>query len=45
MMQIGQRGTLFIFQGDEIHVGMANAPRSWPIEEYKDVATQRIYDR
>ncbi|KKY32489.1 putative alpha-glucosidase maltase [Diaporthe ampelina] len=32
---IGQTGTLFLYQGQEI--GMINAPREWPIEEYKDV--------
>ncbi|KAB5570591.1 alpha-glucosidase [Coniochaeta sp. 2T2.1] len=28
-------GTLFVYQGQEI--GMINVPRSWPIEEYKDI--------
>ncbi|KAL1879171.1 hypothetical protein Daus18300_001750 [Diaporthe australafricana] len=32
---IGQTGTLFLYQGQEI--GMINAPKEWPIEEYKDV--------
>ena len=37
ILQITQTGTLYIYQGEEI--GMKNFPRSWPIEEYKDVAT------
>ena len=28
-------GTIFLFQGEEI--GLANVPRTWPAEEYKDV--------
>ncbi|KAJ6440565.1 glycoside hydrolase family 13 protein [Purpureocillium lavendulum] len=36
-----QAGTLFIYQGQEL--GMANLPKSWPIEEYKDVETQTLY--
>lgn len=28
-------GTLFLYQGQEL--GMSNAPRSWPAEEFKDV--------
>ncbi|KAB5558135.1 alpha-glucosidase [Coniochaeta sp. 2T2.1] len=28
-------GTLFVYQGQEI--GMINVPRTWPIEEYKDI--------
>ncbi|EOO01873.1 putative maltase protein [Phaeoacremonium minimum UCRPA7] len=35
-------GTLFIYQGQEI--GMVNAPPSWTIEEYKDVATINNYN-
>ncbi|KAF2202377.1 glycoside hydrolase [Delitschia confertaspora ATCC 74209] len=30
-----QTGTVFLYQGQEI--GMINAPKEWPIEEYKDV--------
>ncbi|KAB5593548.1 Glycoside hydrolase family 13 protein [Ceratobasidium theobromae] len=37
-----QGGTVFIFQGEEI--GSTNVPRSWPIEEYKDVATINFYE-
>ncbi|KAH8111359.1 glycoside hydrolase family 13 protein [Phellopilus nigrolimitatus] len=43
MLQITQTGTLYVYQGEEI--AMANVPRSWPIEEYKDVATQNYYNR
>lgn len=35
-------GTLFLYQGQEI--GMINAPKSWPIEEYKDVETLNHYN-
>jgi len=34
-------GTQFVYQGEEL--AMINMPRSWPIEEYKDVATQNYY--
>ena len=33
LMMVTMTGTLFIYQGQEI--GMINAPREWPIEEYK----------
>ncbi|KAL7940446.1 glycoside hydrolase family 13 protein [Trichoderma barbatum] len=36
-----QSGTLFVYQGQEL--GMSNLPRTWPIEEYKDVETQNFY--
>ncbi|KAL7940376.1 glycoside hydrolase family 13 protein [Trichoderma barbatum] len=36
-----QSGTLFVYQGEEL--GMSNLPRTWPIEEYKDVETQNFY--
>ena len=36
-----QSGTLFIYQGQEL--GMSNLPRTWSIEEYKDVETQNFY--
>lgn len=35
-------GTLFIYQGQEI--GMTNIPKSWPIEEYKDLNTQNHWE-
>lgn len=37
ILQTTQTGTLYVYQGEEI--GMKNFPRSWGIEEYKDVAT------
>lgn len=35
-------GTLYIYQGQEI--GMVNAPKEWPIEEYKDVESNNYYN-
>ncbi|KAH8548168.1 glycoside hydrolase superfamily [Umbelopsis sp. PMI_123] len=35
-------GTLFLYQGQEI--GMINAPKSWTIEEYKDVESLNFYN-
>lgn len=32
-----QRGTVYLYQGQEI--GMANVPKTWGIEEYKDIET------
>jgi len=37
LLQTTLTGTLFIYQGQEI--GMTNLPRSWDIEEYKDINT------
>jgi oligo-1,6-glucosidase len=42
MLQTTQSGTLFVYQGEEI--GMRNFPRSWGLEEYKDVATINFYN-
>jgi glycosidase len=36
-----QSGTLFVYQGQEL--GMSNLPQNWPMEEYKDVETQNLY--
>ncbi|KAG8729634.1 hypothetical protein FRC12_020838 [Ceratobasidium sp. 428] len=36
-----QGGTVFVYQGQEI--GSVNVPRSWSIEEYKDVCTTNFY--
>ncbi|ORY87911.1 maltase malt [Protomyces lactucae-debilis] len=41
VFQMALSGTNFIHQGGEI--GMYNAPRSWPIEEYKDVDSINFY--
>jgi oligo-1,6-glucosidase len=43
IFMLGQSGTLFVYQGQEI--GMVNIPRSWGIEEYKDVETQNRYQQ
>jgi oligo-1,6-glucosidase len=42
MLHTTQGGTVFVYQGEEI--GSTNVPRSWPIEEYKDVATINYYN-
>ncbi|KAF7563255.1 hypothetical protein G7046_g870 [Stylonectria norvegica] len=34
-------GTLFLYQGQEI--GMTNMPKSWGIEEYKDIESSNFY--
>ncbi len=34
-------GTLFLYQGQEL--GMSNAPRSWPAEDFKEVRSVNIY--
>jgi oligo-1,6-glucosidase len=34
-------GTLFLYQGQEI--GMTNMPKTWPIEEYKDIESNNFY--
>lgn len=36
-----QSGTLFVYQGQEL--GMANLPRDWEIDEYKDFETRNLY--
>jgi len=40
-MQCTLSGTLYVYQGEEI--AMANVPTDWPIEEYKDVASQTYF--
>ena len=42
MLQTTQSGTIFVYQGEEL--GMRNFPRSWGIEEYKDVATINFWE-
>lgn len=37
-----QRGTLYVYQGQEL--GLKNAPRTWGIEEYLDVATKNFWN-
>ncbi|KAK2735720.1 alpha-glucosidase mal12 [Onygenales sp. PD_40] len=41
VLQTTLTGTLFIYQGQEI--GMINAPKSWPIDEYKDIEGLNYY--
>ena len=41
MMQCTLTGTLYVYQGEEI--AMANLPKDWGVEEYKDVASQAYY--
>ncbi|EGN92954.1 glycoside hydrolase family 13 protein [Serpula lacrymans var. lacrymans S7.3] len=42
IMEITQTGTLYVYQGQEL--GLKNFPRSWGIEEYKDVASQNYWN-
>jgi len=42
MMEVSMTGTIFVYQGQEI--GSINAPKSWPIEEYKDVEAKNYYE-
>jgi alpha-glucosidase len=42
IMMCALTGTLFIYQGQEI--GMINAPRDWPIEDYKDIESINYYN-
>ncbi|KAI6165427.1 glycoside hydrolase family 13 protein [Pisolithus thermaeus] len=42
ILEVTLTGTLYIYQGQEL--GLRNFPRSWGIEEYKDVATQNYYN-
>ncbi|KAF7345697.1 Glycoside hydrolase family 13 protein [Mycena venus] len=41
ILEVTLGGTQYVFQGQEI--GIRNFPRSWGIEEYKDVASQNLY--
>ncbi|KAJ8487936.1 hypothetical protein ONZ45_g14138 [Pleurotus djamor] len=43
VLQVTQTGTLYVYQGEEL--GMKNFPRTWGIEEYKDVATQNYWNK
>lgn len=42
ILQVTQSGTQYVFQGQEL--GLKNFPRSWGIEEYKDVASQNYWN-
>ncbi|KAJ7853469.1 glycoside hydrolase family 13 protein [Mycena leptocephala] len=41
VLEVTLGGTQYVFQGEEL--GLKNFPRSWGIEEYKDVASQNWY--
>ncbi|KAJ2933230.1 hypothetical protein H1R20_g3817, partial [Candolleomyces eurysporus] len=43
LLQVTQGGTQFIFQGQEL--GLKNFPRTWGIEEYKDIASQNYWNK
>lgn len=43
LFQVTQGGTQFVFQGQEL--GLKNFPRTWDIEEYKDIATQNYWNK
>ena len=42
IMMCAMTGTLFVYQGQEI--GMINAPKDWPIEDYKDIESISYYN-
>ncbi|KIJ60143.1 glycoside hydrolase family 13 protein [Hydnomerulius pinastri MD-312] len=42
ILEVTQTGTLYVYQGQEL--GLKNFPRSWGIEEYKDVASQNYWN-
>lgn len=43
VFQLTLSGTLLIYQGQEI--GMINAPKDWPMEEYIDMSTERFLQK
>ncbi|KIL63507.1 glycoside hydrolase family 13 protein [Amanita muscaria Koide BX008] len=43
MLEVCQGGTLFVYQGQEL--GLKNFPKTWGIEEYKDVATLNYWNK
>ncbi|KAF8055619.1 glycoside hydrolase family 13 protein [Lyophyllum atratum] len=43
VLQVSLGGTQYVYQGQEL--GMKNFPRSWGVEEYKDVASQNYWAR
>ncbi|KAH8750670.1 alpha-glucosidase [Hyaloscypha finlandica] len=42
LMMCALTGTLFVYQGQEI--GMINAPKEWPISDYKDIESINYYN-
>jgi len=43
MLEITLGGTQYVYQGQEL--GLKNFPRSWGIEEYKDIASQNYWNK
>ena len=43
LLEICQGGTLYVYQGQEL--GLKNFPRTWGIEEYKDVASLNYWNK
>ncbi|KAF8655995.1 hypothetical protein AX16_002815 [Volvariella volvacea WC 439] len=43
ILEVTLTGTLYVYQGQEL--GLRNFPRSWGIEEYKDVASINYWNR
>jgi len=43
LLEVTLGGTQYVYQGQEL--GLKNFPRSWGIEEYKDVASQNYWNR
>jgi oligo-1,6-glucosidase len=43
LLEITLGGTQYVYQGQEL--GLKNFPRSWGIEEYKDVASQNYWNK
>ncbi|KAI9461128.1 glycoside hydrolase family 13 protein [Boletus coccyginus] len=41
VLEVTQTGTVYVYQGQEL--GMMNFPRTWGVEEYKDVASQNYW--
>lgn len=41
VLEVTQTGTVYVYQGQEL--GMKNFPRTWGVEEYKDVASQNYW--
>ncbi|KAF8345368.1 glycoside hydrolase family 13 protein [Amanita rubescens] len=43
LLEICQGGTLYVYQGQEL--GLKNFPRTWGIEEYKDIASLNYWNK
>ncbi|KAH7884182.1 glycoside hydrolase family 13 protein [Phlebopus sp. FC_14] len=42
ILEVTQSGTLYVYQGQEL--GLKNVPRTWGVEEYKDVASVNYWN-